>query len=222
MTTTTAAAATTTPTPAEAPTTPAPAPAAAADPAPKTTMLELLRRLARGPPATPKQRREVEMFAKTPAQRKVVAEMYLDVRGVELEIDEDPDEPDPAFRKTPVFETCQSLRRQVRAVLRRDGMTKAAFARACGDQAAGRLTRFLAQKGVMSQNTNPFFYNAYVLLEKIRIREGRPKSEFREAMEDIYSDRWGVNIRENADGPYIVITGSEIYTDEFGLIRHYR
>lgn len=100
--------------------------------------------------------------------------MYLDVRGVELEIDEDPDEEDPEFRKTPVFETCQSLRRQVRAVLCRDGMTKAALARACGDQTAGRLTRFLTQKGVMNQNTNPFFYNAYLLLEKIRIGRGGP------------------------------------------------
>lgn len=54
----------------------------------------------------------------------------------------------------------------------------------------------------MSQNTNPIFYNSYVL-EKIRVRDGKPKSDFREAMEDLHGGRGGVNIEYNADGPYV-------------------
>ncbi len=95
-----------------------------------------------------------------------------------------------ATDNVPVFETCDMVRGRIRAFLDRPGMTQAAFLRAIaatysdGRRLQGaQLNRFLAMKGPNSGNTSGIFYASYVFFEKMRIRDGRPKSPDRLEME---------------------------------------
>ncbi|KAL4996964.1 hypothetical protein BDV10DRAFT_186621 [Aspergillus recurvatus] len=54
-----------------------------------------------------------------------------------------------------------------------------------------------------------------VFSEKMRIRDGEPKTEFRENMEDV----WGYDgFDQNRGQRYIYLVGRELYLDEFGKV----
>ena len=72
-------------------------------------------------------------------------------------------------------------------------MTQAAFLREVAKTfgngrkiQANMLNKFLDKKGPNSGNISSIFYADYVFFKKMRIRDGKPKTAFREDMEDIW------------------------------------
>lgn len=116
-----------------------------------------------------------------------------------------------------MYETCRSMRAKIRAALKKDGITKPAFARACGERNTDRLSRFLEKKGVMSQNVNPVFYKSYAHLEKIRVRDGQDKSAFRKEMEEVHGDK-GVVTKVNMDGGFWMEASEVMNIDKYGVL----
>ncbi|KAI1407733.1 hypothetical protein F5Y13DRAFT_123663 [Hypoxylon sp. FL1857] len=114
----------------------------------------------------------------------------LDVGDIKLD-GEDTEE-------VPVYDTCDGVREKIRAIRLQPGVSQAAFCRAIAkclpDERkiqSRQLKAFLEKEGPMSGNTSCVFYSAYVFFEKLRIKEGRPKSEMRLEMEKIHPN--GVN-----------------------------
>ncbi|KAL3418160.1 calcineurin is a calcium-dependent [Phlyctema vagabunda] len=107
-----------------------------------------------------------------------------------------------ADMEVPVYETCDEVRKKITAYLREPGITQAGFlrdiAKSFPDDSDGRRARrnppqskvlkdFLSKKGAKAGNTSAVFYGSYVFFEKMRIRDGKPKSQFRLDMERIYA-----------------------------------
>ncbi|KAJ0414573.1 hypothetical protein BJY00DRAFT_294775 [Aspergillus carlsbadensis] len=155
---------------------------------------------------------------------KLDAEQKYDVSAITLEGEEEGD--------VPVFDTCDEVRKKIRACLRESGMTKTAFCKEISKtpmpdrngnlktapMGTQPLTVFLGKKGVKHGNQSQVFYAAYVFFEKLRIRDGKPKTEFREDMEDV----WGPDGFDRVTGPnqtYITQVGKELYMDEYGRVR---
>ncbi|KAL3486760.1 hypothetical protein BJX62DRAFT_214665 [Aspergillus germanicus] len=159
-----------------------------------------------------------------PSKRaKLEMEQKYDVSSNTLEGEEEGD--------VPVYDTCDEVRKKIRACLRESGMTKTAFCKLISttpvlDQyghlkttpiATQPLTSFLGKKGVKNGNQSQVFYAAYVFFEKLRIRDGKPKTEFREDMEVV----WGPDGFDRVTGPnqtYITTAGRTLYMDEYGRV----
>lgn len=151
---------------------------------------------------------------------KKSADDLLDVSDITL--------PKEEVRRVPVFETCNSIRTQIRAILKRPGMSQAAFCRALGRYGAApdgkaptsrHLTTFLDKKGgPMAGNTNPVFYSSYVLFEKMRIRDGKNKSKFRTEMEEKHAKKGGVDIDVSTDRGLLLHVSERAYTDRWGVL----
>lgn len=121
----------------------------------------------------------------TGKSEKQKATELLDVSDITLEGEEEGD--------VPVFDTCDELRKKIRAFLKRDGATQAGLCRAIsallpGDQTvqARQMTTWLGKKGPVQGTASPIFYGGYIFFEKLRIKENKKKSKFREEMEEIY------------------------------------
>ncbi|PYH48902.1 uncharacterized protein BP01DRAFT_353208 [Aspergillus saccharolyticus JOP 1030-1] len=143
-----------------------------------------------------------------------------DVSGITLE-DESDDE-----LEVPVFETCDRVRHMIREHVQKPGVTKAGFLRDAARAAfpmggktinSGLLHLFLKQEGALVGNTGMLFYAAYVFFEKLRIKNGEPKDDFRLAMEEIWP--FGIERERPANGPWIVAADSQPYINEFGQVR---
>ncbi|PWY96278.1 hypothetical protein BO94DRAFT_529673 [Aspergillus sclerotioniger CBS 115572] len=111
----------------------------------------------------------------------------FDLSAIHLDGDED--------MKVPIFETCDVVRKKMKAHLRKPGVTQAGFlrdmAKAAFPQTAKRLSSksmadFLSYKGPTTGSSGVIFYAAYVFFEKLRVRDGKPKNEFRLEMEKIW------------------------------------
>ena len=96
----------------------------------------------------------------------------------------------------PVYETCDEVRRKIRAHLNKCGVTKAQF---CRDICAQfhfdngpaniqptQLSRFLSARGPRAGTKSIIFYGAYLYFEKIRIKQGKGKSRHRQDMEGLW------------------------------------
>ena len=111
--------------------------------------------------------------------------MKMDVSNIHLDGEEHDD--------VPVYDTCDEVRKKIRAFLCQDGVSQAAFLREVAKTFGnGRkiqtnmLNQFLSKKGPNSGNLSSVFYASYVFFEKTRIRDGKPKTAFREEMENIW------------------------------------
>ncbi|RAK97907.1 uncharacterized protein BO80DRAFT_504367 [Aspergillus ibericus CBS 121593] len=111
----------------------------------------------------------------------------FDVSAIHLDGDED--------MKVPIFDTCDVVRKKMKAHLRKPGFTQAGFlrdiAKAAFPQSVKRLNSksmadFLAYKGPTTGSSGVIFYAAYVFFEKLRVRDGKPKNDFRLEMEKIW------------------------------------
>ncbi|KAK4159504.1 hypothetical protein QBC43DRAFT_304547 [Cladorrhinum sp. PSN259] len=100
-----------------------------------------------------------------------------------------------------VYDTCSEIRRKIRLFLNKPGVTQASFLRAisaCSDTGrpitASSLRTFLEKKRPLplDGNTSVVYYASYVFFEKIRIRDGKPKSKHREGMESCWEKEGGV------------------------------
>lgn len=157
---------------------------------------------------------------KSAKHTKKSADDLLDVSDITL--------PNEEVGRVPVYETCNSIRTQIRAILKKPGMTQAAFCRALGKYGAvpdgkspssRQLTTFLDKKGgPMKGNTNPVFYPSYVLFEKMRIRDGKDKTKFRKEMEEKHAKKGGVNIDVSTDRPLWMHVSERAYTDRWGCL----
>ncbi|KAI1771747.1 hypothetical protein F4818DRAFT_202785 [Hypoxylon cercidicola] len=126
----------------------------------------------------------------TGGSKKSEQNKLLDVSGVALD-GQDTEE-------VPVYDTCDEIRKKIRAFLRKPDVSQQAFCRAisecCADEhkvQSRQLNSFLGKKGPMEGNTSTAFYGSYVFFEKLRMKEGKPKSQMRQEMENIH--RNGVN-----------------------------
>ncbi|KEF59289.1 uncharacterized protein A1O9_04133 [Exophiala aquamarina CBS 119918] len=99
----------------------------------------------------------------------------------------------------PIYETCDDTRTKINRYMRETtGATNAGFVRMVNTAAdAGgsfrpatprHLTAFLKGKGPTKGCENPVFYAAYVFFEKLRIKEGKPKSKKRDEMEGVWKE----------------------------------
>ncbi|RDW65473.1 hypothetical protein BP5796_10165 [Coleophoma crateriformis] len=121
----------------------------------------------------------------------------------------------------PVFETCDEVRKKIRAHLKKPGVTQSGFARDC-TAASGRnvaprsINEFLRKKGPSAGNTANIFYAAYVYFEKLRLQAGKPKSKFREEMERIHGPKGVDTTRCNTR--YLLGPGERAYEDKYGNV----
>jgi hypothetical protein len=94
----------------------------------------------------------------------------------------------------PVYDTCDEIRRKIKIYLDTPNITQASFLRCLMAQyhtttkviQSVQLSRFRSMHGPDAGNTNPVFYAGYVFFEKERVAAGKPKSDTRRKMEEIY------------------------------------
>lgn len=100
--------------------------------------------------------------------------------------------------EVPVYDTCDEVRRKIRNHMRDPMVTQAGFLRDIAKAAypngerkpsSKTMNDLLGKKGRMAGNTSGVFYAAYVFFEKLRVRDGKPKTQFREEMEEA----WGMD-----------------------------
>ncbi|KAI1768229.1 hypothetical protein GGR53DRAFT_462752 [Hypoxylon sp. FL1150] len=152
------------------------------------------------------------------AKKGEQAKQLLDVSDVSLNGEE--------TEEVPVYETCDEVRKKIRAFLRKPDISQQAFCRAisacCSEDRkiqSRQLNAFLNKKGPMEGNTSSAFYGSYVFFEKLRIKDGKPKSQFREEMEKIH--RRGVNTTEQER--FWICKGNERpYQDKYGQVSFVR
>ncbi|GAB1310750.1 hypothetical protein MFIFM68171_00960 [Madurella fahalii] len=156
-------------------------------------------------------------------QRGATNSVAVDLSGIELDGEEDDE--------VPVYDTCDEIRRKINAHLRKPGVTQAQLCRDIYAQLKGpcrpknpfqssQLANFRRMKGALSGARSSLFYGAYVFFEKLRIKEGKPKSKHREEMET----EWGhAGMRRDIDNRthFICRAGAEPYIDQYGKVRSY-
>ena len=96
----------------------------------------------------------------------------------------------------PVYETCDEVRRKISAHLRKHGVTQAQFCRDICAQfrfdngtaniQATQLSRFRSARGPRAGTKSIVFYGAYLYFEKLRIKQGKCKSQHRRDMERLW------------------------------------
>ncbi|KAF4465731.1 hypothetical protein FALBO_7406 [Fusarium albosuccineum] len=155
--------------------------------------------------------------AKTAASTKAIDDA-LDVSGV----DELPGE---AAGTVPIYDTCDDIRKKIRPLLAKEGMTQAAFIRKLNEGlppgrsvSPANLRYFMGRKGVREGNTNVTFYAAYVFFEKKRIKANKPKTEFRLDMEETWGSE-GFDIKNGSNTGFFCLNNEVPYVDRFGKIQ---
>ncbi|TQN64928.1 hypothetical protein CSHISOI_10493 [Colletotrichum shisoi] len=143
-----------------------------------------------------------------------------DLSGIHLDGDED--------MSVSIYDTCDTARTKIRAILKKDGVTKAAFLRALVRAAYpsgsthkiayNSLSDFMKKKGPTSGNTSSVFYAAYVFFEKLRIVTKKPKGKTRLEMELLWPD--GFDTRAQM-ASYIVPTYATLTMDQYGKVHCY-
>lgn len=103
----------------------------------------------------------------------------------------------------PIFDTCDEIRRKIRAHLEKPGVTQAQFCRDVHAQFQGpkkpaniqgtQLARFRSMSGPYSGNSSLVFYGAYVFFEKVRIKTGVAKTKAREENEKKFAADGGID-----------------------------
>lgn len=131
-----------------------------------------------------------------------------------------------------VYETPREVRRKIGVLMRKPGVTQAAFLRTLAAQIetsdkkfqSGQLTRFRERSGVDAGISNPIFYAAYVYFEKLRIKEDKPKSKHREEMEKIWAKEGGLDLtRPSVEERGVYCHESKRpYVDEYGQLKFYK
>ena len=123
----------------------------------------------------------------------------------------------------PIFDSCDEIRRKIRAYLAGSKGTQADFLRAIakpyndGRKIQSKvLNDFLGKKGAYAGNTSAVFYGAYVFFEKMRIRDGKPKSKHRQDMEKAHGSG-GLDTKRRRDHVWC-LAGQRPYEDKLGQL----
>ncbi|KAK8167808.1 hypothetical protein BKA80DRAFT_340801 [Phyllosticta citrichinensis] len=126
-----------------------------------------------------------------------------------------------------VYDSCDEIREKINAHLREPGVTQAQF---CRDLAAmchtpkkpksiqsRQLTAFRDQKEADAGNTSVVYYAAYVFFEKLRLKDGKPKSSHRKGMEEAWCANDGMDVdRPHNRGIWVGPDVKEVKQDQFG------
>ncbi len=109
--------------------------------------------------------------------------------------------------EVPVFDTCDDIRTKIKRYMRETPHpTGAGFVGTANralpedsDRKAGSqtLTKFLNAKGPRKGAEGNVFHTAYVFFEKLRIKQGKPKSKKREEMEKAWG-RQGIDLEDSS------------------------
>jgi hypothetical protein len=67
----------------------------------------------------------------------------------------------------------------------------------------------------LNGNTSGMFYGAYVYFEKLRIKEGKPKSKKRREMEEIHAKDGGLDTKRMQDR-LLTLAGDHWHHDAYG------
>ncbi|PWY62629.1 hypothetical protein BO83DRAFT_403725 [Aspergillus eucalypticola CBS 122712] len=141
----------------------------------------------------------------------------VDLSDVQLVGDED--------GSVQVFETCDVVRRKIRAHLRKTGVTHAGFmreaAKAAYPQGTKRLNansfgEFLKKKGPTAGSSGSVFYASYVYFEKLRIKNGKPKDAFRLEMEKLWPN--GFELENAANRRMWCGPNVRPWVDKYGMV----
>lgn len=123
-----------------------------------------------------------------------------------------------------VYDSCDEVRKKITAHLRGSNVTQAGFLREIaktypeGKKIQSKsLNDFLGKKGPSAGNTSMIYYASYVFFEKLRIRDGKPKSSHREKMESVWRKQGGVDTK-TLNNHYFCREGERPYEDEFGQV----
>ncbi|KAK7900458.1 hypothetical protein LTR67_002740 [Exophiala xenobiotica] len=130
----------------------------------------------------------------------------------------------------PVFDTCDDIRTKIKRYMRETPhATGAGFVRTAAsalpensDRKAAQqgLTKFLNAKGPRKGAESNVFYTAYVFFEKLRIKQGKPKSKKREEMEKEWG-RQGMELRDSSKVHILVGPGlPPMHEDKYGIMRN--
>lgn len=142
-----------------------------------------------GPKGTPTPKKRVSVAPCNDAVPPPIPRI-LNVFSVSL-----PDDYDHTKLLYPVYDTCDEIRRKLRAVLRRKEVTRRQLVLALcktrnGSLCEGgyclttsQLYRFLAMDGALVGRSCHLYYAGYLFFEKMRIRDRQPKSAERLRME---------------------------------------
>jgi len=142
-----------------------------------------------------------------------------DVSGILLDGEED--------SEVEIYETCDSMRAIIAAHLAKDDVVQASFLREISNSfgnnpkkmSAAQMKSFMSKEGAHSGSSSAFFYGAYVYFEKLRIKNGEEKSEFREEMEEIWEYRpfeTECGFPRKGNQRYIMPNSQQFYEDEYG------
>ncbi|KAK3303733.1 uncharacterized protein B0T15DRAFT_504901 [Chaetomium strumarium] len=145
----------------------------------------------------------IKLPVKKTAQAAVAAPAKAAPRSVDLsDIHLDGEDLDAV----PVFDTCDEVRRKNNAHLKKPGGTQ--------------LTRFRNSKGALTGAKSAVFYAAYVFFEKMRIKEGKPKSKHRLDMEKEW-DRGGIDRTIDGNSTFFCRASERPVMDKYGKISFY-
>ncbi|RAL63328.1 hypothetical protein DID88_003753 [Monilinia fructigena] len=129
----------------------------------------------------------------------------------------------------PIYDTCDEVRKKISAYLREPGVTQAAFLREIAKTYPEEkkihskiLNDFLGKKGPTAGNTSSAYYASYVFFEKIRIRDGKPKSKHREEMEKQWASSGGVDTKLPSSLGILCQVGERPVEDKYGKISFYK
>ncbi|KAI0013544.1 hypothetical protein F4779DRAFT_562154 [Xylariaceae sp. FL0662B] len=129
-----------------------------------------------------------------------------------------------------VYDTCDEVRKKINAHLRTPGLTASQFCRDLYAQLrhptskcfqTKQLSDFRGKKGPRAGCTSRLFYAAYVFFEKKRIAEGKPKSQHRLNMEDLWAWHGGFDLEHDGRHGVIVSANRTPYMDQYGTISSY-
>ncbi|KAK3300754.1 uncharacterized protein B0H64DRAFT_22491 [Chaetomium fimeti] len=144
----------------------------------------------------------------------------LDLSDIELDGEE--------YDDVPVFDTCDEIRRKINAHFKKSGTSQAQFCRDVHAQLYGpdrpakpftsaQLAKFRSSKGPINGAKLPLFYACYVFFEKMRIKEGKPKTKLRLEMEELWEPLGLPRDRDSRDS-FICFAGTHPYVDKYGNI----
>ncbi|KAK8244655.1 hypothetical protein HDK90DRAFT_547530 [Phyllosticta capitalensis] len=125
-----------------------------------------------------------------------------------------------------VYDSCDEIRKKINAHLRVPGVTQAQF---CRDLAAQlhtpakptniqsrQLTAFRDKKGPDAGNTSVVYYAAYIFFEKIRIKDGKPKSSHRLGMEKTWVGGMDIKRPAHKRSVWVGPNVKSVRQDQFG------
>lgn len=132
----------------------------------------------------------------------------------------------------PIYDTCDDIRTKINRYLRETGETNAGFVRTINSAAfpedatstaqtasTRQLTTVLNGKGPVKGCESPVFYAAYVFFEKLRLKEGKPKSKKRTEMEGVWKKQRGMELVDITTKGVFTKAGQHPYVDKYGQLQ---